>query len=868
VRLIYSIFFIIISLTSFSQEETFQKEFNKLEEKLKSSDKLGPRITTCREIIELSFPDHLNYVQKYCEELVKLAESANNNDSKAFAYYYLGEFFLKKDDFENAEKNYQEALILYQSIKNVSQIAQIYHNLGLVNQYLNHYDKALSYYQKSVELAESLGNKESAAISYQDIGTLYFDIQKNSLSQHYYEKAIEIYRESNNEERIAAIYQNIGVLHYSWGNFEKSLEFYKKSLNIYESRNDKRNIGISLSNIGLVHEENERFNEALEYYLKALLVFEEIDSKPTLVYIFYNLGSLYRNIKNYDRSYEYFEKGLKLSVEISMRDYISYNYEALSGLYEETGNYSKALFYYKEYVQVKDSLLNEEKFKQIQEIEAQFQNAQHQKEIEYLKIDQDLKELQLKKKEIQNLVLVISSMLTIIIALILWWFNRSQKKSAKKLEIEIEERIKTENKLIEIKDDLELRVLHRTADLEQSNKKLFLEVEEHKKTAESLIIAKNKAEEADRLKSNFLANMSHEIRTPMNAISGFSQMLAFDDLNTEKRKDYADKVMDGCKSLTNLIDEIMDFAEVDSGDIAIDKNEFNPHPMLEYLSDKFTNEILIKGKDNLKLIYHNENSENDLVISTDATRLKQIISILLDNAIKFTKEGVVEFGFTHPNDKELHFFVKDTGIGIDDKYEDIIFERFRQIDDGISKTYGGAGIGLSVAKKLVELLGGRIWLDSSLNRGSTFYFSIPFNVDYETVLEKEPEEIDWSDKVILVAEDKKINFEIIKETLSPTNVNLIWTKNGEEALKQIESGDKIDLVLMDIQMPVMDGYECTKRIKEINKDIPVIAQTAYALPQDSYKCFDAGCDDYIAKPISLNQFIEKIKKNLSRVKKN
>jgi signal transduction histidine kinase/ActR/RegA family two-component response regulator len=595
------------------------------------------------------------------------------------------------------------------------------------------------------------------------------------------------------------------------------------------------------------------------------LVFEDIGYKPTLVYIFYNLGSIYRNTKDYQRSYEYFEKGLELATEISMRDYISYNYEALSGLYEEMGYYNKALSYYKDYVQVKDSLLNEEKYRQIEEMEAQFQNAQHQKEIEYLKIDHDLKELQLKKKEIQNLILIISAVLALVIVLILWRFNRAQKKSANALKNEIEERVKTEDKLIEIKEELEQRVVERTADLEQSNKKLISEINEHEKTAERLIIAKDKAEEADRLKSNFLANMSHEIRTPMNAISGFSQMLTFDDITAQKRKEYADKIMDGCKNLTNLIEEIMDFAEVDAGDISIENKEFNPHPILEYLSDKYTAEILDKGKENLKLIYHNENTENDIVINTDITRLKQIISILLDNAIKFTDEGVIEFGFTHPNDKELHFFVKDTGIGIDEKHEETIFERFRQIDDGISKTYGGAGIGLSVAKKLVELLGGEIWLDSSLNRGSTFYFSLPFNFENE-LREDDLQNIDWSDKLILVAEDKEINFEIIKETLSITNVNLIWAKNGEETLKELESNPKIDLILMDIQMPVMDGYECTRRIKEINSDITVIAQTAYALPQDSYKCFEAGCDDYIAKPISLNQLLEKVNKHLSKVK--
>ncbi|MBU8893087.1 MAG: tetratricopeptide repeat protein [Bacteroidales bacterium] len=853
---------LVMNLPAFSQEETFQKEIVKLEQKLKSSDKLGLRIATCKEMIKLSFPDHLNYVREYSDELLKLAVSANDLDSKAFAYYYLGEYYYKNDDFQNAEYNYKEALTLYQNLENISQVAQIYHNLGLVNQFLNHYDESLSYYQKSVELAETLGNKEKEAISYQCIGTLHFDLQKYSLSQYYYEKALEIYVENNNEERIAAINQNIGVLYYSRGNFDKSLEYYNKSLSIYENLNDKQNIAISLSNIGLVYEENNYFDEALEYYLKALLIFEEIGYKPTLVNIFYNLGSLYRNVKNYSKSLEYFEKGLELSKKISMKDYISYNYEALSSLFEETGNYSKALSYYQDFVQVKDSILNEEKFRQIGELEAQFQSTKQQKEIEFLKIEQDLNESQLKKKEAQNLILIIGSSLTIIIAMILWLFNRLQKKSSLKLENEIEERIKTEKLLTNIRDELEERVNERTMDIEETNKKLLVEIEEHKKTSQNLEVAKNKAEEADKLKSNFLANMSHEVRTPMNAISGYSQMLAYDDQTDDKRREYISLVQDGCKNLTNLIDDIIDFAEVDSGRIKIEKKKFNPHPMLEFLCDHYTSELVKKSKENIKLIYSNENKEIDLILNTDSSRFKQVLSILIDNGIKFTEEGVVEFGFTHPNESEIQFFVRDSGIGIDEEYEEIIFERFRQIDETYSKKYGGAGIGLSVAKTLVKLLNGKIWFESSYGRGTTFYVNIPFNKDNEYAELNKPEQYNWENKVILIAEDKKINFDIIEESLSPTNVNLVWAKNGKEALKHVESESKIDLVLMDIQMPVMDGYECTRRIKEFTDKIPVVAQTAYALPQDSYKCFEAGCDDYIAKPISLNELLAKINNHL------
>ncbi|PLX14574.1 MAG: hypothetical protein C0597_09775 [Marinilabiliales bacterium] len=863
-RNIIGILLLVCNLVSYSQEDSYQIQLKSLQQKLIDTEQEGLKVPVYKEIITISFPEHLEHVISNCEELNNLAIQLNNADAMAFANFYLGEYYFTSEDFEKAKQYYLKSLEIYNSLENSSQMIHLNHYLGLSNQYLNNYDEALVYYQNAIRLAESIGNKERVARSYHCIGTLYNDLEKYSLAQDYYERALKNYSETGNEERMAAIYQNFGVLHYNWGNFVESLNFYEKSLNVYEDLDDKQSIGISLSNIGLVYEESENYEMALDYYQQALIIFEEIGSKQMLVYIFYNLGSIYRNINDYNRSLEFFQKGLDLSKEISMTDYISHNYEALSGIYDEIGLYKQALIYYKEYVFIKDSLFNEEKHNQIAELEAMFQTQKQEKEIDFLKLDQELQEAKIKKKENQNLILIISSILVLIIAFVLLIFARSQRSLSGRLQNEIEERIIAEEKLRDIKEDLEIKVLERTSDIEESNQKLRLEIEKHKQTMKDLELAKNMAEEADRLKSNFLANISHEIRTPMNSITGFSQMLAFDNVGTDKRNEYISLVQQGCNDLTHLIDDIVDFATIDSGQAQIEIKEFNPHPMMEFLLDHFTNELLKREKDNLALEYANENSEIDILINSDQSRLKQILSILIDNAIKFTKNGYVEFGFTHPKSNEIQFFVRDTGIGIAEEHFKLIFERFRQVDESTTKEFGGAGIGLSVAKNLVRLLKGQITLESSPNRGSTFYVVLPFQpAEKERVKSVQPSDFNCENKIILVAEDKKINFEIIQETLVPTNANLLWAKNGKDALDMIKKEDKIDLVLLDIQMPVMDGYECATQIKKMTQKIPVIAQTAYALPQDSYKCFDAGCDDYIAKPISMDQFLSKLDKYLS-----
>ncbi|MFO7827289.1 MAG: tetratricopeptide repeat protein [Bacteroidales bacterium] len=859
---IFILLFYTASL-SFAQDTIDNKDITELKDRLENAEEYGVKAEILKQIIENSFPDNLENVFTFSKDLLLAAENSNDNKSIGFANYYLGKYYYKKDDFKDALNYLNKSLTIYDALNDMNMLAEIYYNIGLSNQYLNHYDTALENYQKSIEIFSDLGNDEKVAYNYQVIGTLYNDIEKYSLALFYYEKAIEIYKEKGNLAKVAAILQNIGVLHYNWGNYSQSLDYYNQSLSIYDDLKDKNGIGTSLSNIGLIYEQNQNFDQALEYYQKALIVFEELDYKPALVYIFYNLGSIYKNLGNRSKSIEYFNKSLLLSEKHALRDFTAYNYEALSNIYEENRNYSRALEYFKKYNEINSSIFNDEKLKHIEKLETRFQSEQQAKEIEYLKLDQELKEVELAKKEAQNKALIYSAILILIIAIIVLFYNRSQRKSSVRLQKEVNQHKKTEAELNNIKIELEQRVQERTARLEEANQNLIEEIQGHKLTMESLRVAKDKAEEADRLKSIFLSNMSHEVRTPMNAITGYSQMLAFDHLSKNKRLEYIKQIEGGCSALTNLIDDIIDFAKIESGEIKIEKKDFNPHPILEFLHDHFTNELIKRKKDHINLIYANENIENDLTIYSDPARIKQMLTVLLDNAIKFTDKGRIEFGFTHPSEDQIQFYVKDTGIGLDDKYQEVIFGRFRQIDEGATKKYDGAGIGLSIAKNLAGLLQGKIWVESTPGKGSTFYVKLPhINIKSENEF-IQPNEFNWKNKNILVAEDKKMNFDMISETLSITNVNLIWAKNGKDALEKVKTEDHIDLILMDIQMPVMDGYETTRQIKKIKENIPIIAQTAYALPQDSYKCIDAGCDDYIAKPISIDLFLNKINKFLS-----
>lgn len=392
---------------------------------------------------------------------------------------------------------------------------------------------------------------------------------------------------------------------------------------------------------------------------------------------------------------------------------------------------------------------------------------------------------------------------------------------------------------------------------------LFIDISERRAYLEELKKEKLKAENSDKLKSAFLANMSHEIRTPMNAIIGFSEILKDPGLTADERAEFIGHINTNGETLLNLIEDIIDIAKIESGHIRIEPATTNLNEMFHELELSMNEVRKIHANDQVQLINDQANANQQDFIWTDPLRLRQVLINLLTNALKFTETGTVRFGYQIKHDRQrLLFYVRDTGIGIPEDKLQVIFERFRKVYSFETKHYRGTGLGLYISKTIINHMEGEIWVNSSVGEGSTFYFEIPYlpqeNKLSTTESHIKPYNYSIENARILIAEDQEFNFLLLKTILEKAKAKVFQVKNGYEALDFFFDKKMVDLILMDLHMPEMDGYEAIKQLKKLHPEIPIIVQTANAMTGDKEKCLQLGADDYIAKPVNQQELILKI----------
>ncbi len=919
---------------------------------------------------------------------------------------YIGELYYYRNDYKTAQDYFQKALIIFNSNSNSDSLllASLYDNLGSLNKEWAEYDKALEYYEKSILINKAKNNKLGTAYCYNSIGKVYYSLGSYSKSLDYYQKSLNLCEELKQDFLIAVLYNNIGQIYYQLKNYEKSLEFYEKSIKIKEKFHNKRGIAISLrnigniyyylkeydkaliyyqealsientlknkkgiadnyNNIGLIYIEKKHYNEAIDYFNKSIKLKEEIGDLSGIANAYDNLGLLYKEKGDYRKAIKSYHKSQKIALKIKTKKNILNNYEGLYISYYKLGDYQKAFKYSKLYIDLYDTVFNNESQKKITIFQNKLEIEKKEKELQLLSKDKELQQEKINRQRTASYFFIVGIILIIVLLFLIYNRYLLKVKINKKLESEIDERRNVEKELRKAKEFIELIIKNaeegiliidtnglilecnnaflkffdyerkdiinkdyrelKTGYLNDFNndfiqkllqEKVYKHIEkeytrkdgsihqyrisfsfikngngeasgiisiisditketETRKELEKykihleqliidrtkeLVIAKERAEESDKLKTSFLANLSHEIRTPMNAIIGFSDLLADPDLTTDQREEYIQLISTSGNELVHLIDDIIDLSKIETNQIRISKTETKINDLLNKIHSYYLN---LLGKDNSNIsLKLNIDEDNDYIINTDKFRLKEILSKLVDNSIKFTEKGEVEIGYSIENES-IRFYVKDTGIGIPKEKQNLVFKKFWK-DEAMIKLRRGTGLGLSIAEKFVELLNGKIWFDSD-EKGTIFYVTIPAE---DIIIDKQKknnrikfDDYNWKNKTILIAEDEQTNFQYLNEVLKITNATVLWAKNGQEAVDICNRSKNINIVLMDLKMPVLNGYEATSIIKKNNTEIPVIAQTAYAMSDDKKKIEAVGCDEYLIKPIKVKKLLTTIQK--------
>ncbi len=601
-------------------------------------------------------------------------------------------------------------------------------------------NKAIFYATKALRLAKKHNSTEILVNSYSALAAAYWVKGDLALSLEYLYKKLDRIDKSNNYKEIAKTYRHIAMLLSENGDDSTALEYINLSLTISNTHHYKMGIADAYNVIANIHYKNRRTSIALNYWKKALKIYRNENKELKAVSVEHNLAMLYVEKKEYSKALKVFNHLLKVCSKYNNKICIATALDNIGSVYQEMKDYKSAVFYYeklldtaqryhffnhemnvyyaltqidtiygdfesafknfKKYTTIKDSIFSKEKENKISELQIKY-NAE-KKEKENLNL--------LKEQKINKLIFAILTIILLFLLSVLFFMWRILK-------------LKQINNTVLLNKNQEIlrqqqKILKQNLTLKEQEAKLKELVSQR---TEELYIANKKAKESDKLKSSFLSNLSHEIRTPMNAIIGFVDLLTTNELSENERTKYLEIIQNSSTRLLKIINDIIELSKIEAGRIEIYKKEIKPKDILKSLYSNFST----LNNPKVKLIFDNLNDKEELKIRTDKSRLEQIMSSLIDNALKFTEKGSVEFGYRVIDGSYIEFYIKDTGPGVPKEKQKVIFDKFIKIEFDNSILYPGTGLGLGISKKLVEALGGKIWLDTNYNEGACFIFSLP-----------------------------------------------------------------------------------------------------------------------------------------------
>jgi signal transduction histidine kinase/DNA-binding NarL/FixJ family response regulator len=741
----------------------------------------------------------------------------------AMIYNNFGFMYQSLSNNNEAIKNFLIASELKKEMGDMKGVGVYYYAIGALYRVQGNYPQALKYEIAALKIQEKLGDKHDIAYAYDIIGTIYEQQENHPLALTYFTNSLKTYEEIVDKQSIvdkqgiAAEVNNIGVVYFDQHNYTEALKNELKASTMFKEIGDSGNLASNYLSIGDIYSQQGNYPEALKKYSEALKIKEKIGDKGGILESYKSLGRFYKKQGNLHEALKSESKAISLALEIDSKEQIKDVYGELAVIDAGLQNYKAAYDHEVLFKQYYDSIYNKENDKKLTSLQMQydFDKKEQTDSIQHAS-ENKINSLNLHKQKVLT-GLGISGFILVILLLFFVYRNYTNQRKA---------------------------------------------------TAE-MTIARQRAEQSEKFKEQFLANMSHEIRTPMNAVMGMTS-LVMDSLLNEKQRFYLEGIMKSGETLLYIINDILDLSKIEAGKMEIENIDFSVSEVLEQVKQTLQHKAEEKG---LQLIVDMDGKITDVRMG-DPVRLNQVLMNLAGNAIKFTEKGSVAIEVKKGvSESGIRFSINDTGIGIPEDKLQTVFESFSQAKASDTRTYGGTGLGLTISKQLVELMDGKISVESKEGSGTTFSFEInfPFGSPERLKEQRSAEQIEGSilnGLKILLADDNEYNRIVTHDTLtSKANVEIKEVTNGKEAIDLLSQQD-FDVVLMDVQMPLMDGYEATRFIREHfafpKNQTPVIALTASVIRSDLDKCREAGMNDYIPKPFKASQLISVIAKVTQR----
>ena len=841
----------------------FANKIDSLEQVVKSSSG-KTKINALLNLSEQYYKLDLDTALLYANQAYLISKETNKQKLKIKSINALTKVNYYKSDYKNAIKYTRLALEEYKKDKKkIKEVASSLNKLGAIYYNWDVYDKALEYFFEALKIYQELGLEENIASVNNNIGLVYKDTEKYDLAIEFFHKSKSWLEHSKNIKDYSYCLNNLGGAYSKKSQYDSALFYFNKSVDLKIKSNDDMGLANTYGNLGDMFYSKTDYDKALEYYKKVLFISERHKNNKIKAMVYTSLGKTYYKLKFNEVAIDYLQKAEVIAKDLKINNTLKDIYEEFSKIYSTKNDFKNSNIYLKKYMTVKDSLFSKEKTDKLSELMVLYSMEAKEKELNTIRERDEANQKLIEKANDFKYFMIITIFLVIAISFLIFSRFKSRITNAKLLKEKNEQIASINKQLVSLNNELEQKIKDRTKELqEEIQNKLQIE-----STLSSTI---EKEKRANYLKDFFLSNISHEIRTPLNAISGLAALLErkFEGEKESVINEFISGIIQNSNRLLNLLNNIIDFSRLEANDIIIKQESFSVNDVASSVCE------LHRFKINDKKLNLETNFQDIPTVISDKENLAKIINDVIDNAVRYTDKGTISIETGYYKDyEEVYIRIKDTGQGIDSEFLPHIFASFTQESKGFERKYQGMGLGLPLAKRLIELMNGRIEISSKKGTGTIVSLFIPAdtskkeNTKPETTIIGIPDEVfRKKDFEVFVVEDDYFN-KLVLHSLLERITKVTSASNGEEALelinRRLQDGKEFDIMLIDINLPDgWDGIKLMNKIKEkwpIYNDVIFIAQTAYSNEKDKKIILNAGFNEFITKPIDGDALINLIK---------